>query len=158
MQPNQLIEPGTEFGPLEGKVFGRVGDFAWVHSWYLLIRKESLQQLKKLGFKSPKVVHPELSFGKLQPVNLLEFEIEALASWDVNKLKRAFRCEYCGIFNDGLPDNKLPSILFSSVPKDVDIFRVIQAPAIILATESFKNQVERMKMRNIVFHEITASL
>ncbi len=51
LQPSHIVEPGTEFGPLQGKVIGKVGDFAWVHSWYLLIRDESLQNLKDLVSK-----------------------------------------------------------------------------------------------------------
>src|SRR6185436_8250346 len=91
---NQVIKPGTEFGPLEGRATGAVGDFAWVHSWYLLIRDESLRRLNELGFKSPPVIRPELSFGKRTPVSLWEFEIEATVSWDVSQLKNAFECKY----------------------------------------------------------------
>jgi uncharacterized double-CXXCG motif protein len=134
LRPEQLVTPGSEFGPLEGKmVGGKVGDFAWVHWWYLMIREESLAKLKSLGFKSPRVVAPNLSFGNREPVKLLEFEIEALASWDTRKLKKAFECQHCLFFRSG------------------------QAPAMILATESFAEKVKDLNLQNIVFEEMKVS-
>src|SRR5581483_3180819 len=31
--------PGTQFGPLVGKLLGEVGDFAWVNPWTMLLRE-----------------------------------------------------------------------------------------------------------------------
>jgi uncharacterized double-CXXCG motif protein len=156
LSPTQLLKACAEFGPLIGNAIGRVGDFAWVHSWYLLIREERLSQLEQIGFKSPKTSVPDLLFQR-ESATLLEFEIEPLASWDIKSLKNAYECRECGFFRDGLPGNRFPSVLRSSLPEHADLFRVKQAPAFILCNEYFVEKVRRLKMSNIKFKKMRVS-
>lgn len=156
LSPTQIVDPGNEFGPFIGKAIGIVPDFSWKHSWVLFIKAERLPGLIEAGFKSPASLAPDLLFQK-ESANLLEFEIHPLASWDVSRLKKSFQCELCGLFRDGLPENKLPTVLRSSIPDHVDLFRVKQAPAIILCTESFKEMVTRLKLTNITFSKMKIS-
>jgi uncharacterized double-CXXCG motif protein len=151
-----FILPGTQFGELVGKVIGTPGDFAWVHSWYLLIKKERLNELVGRGFKSPDVSEPDLLFQRKTEA-LLEFEIRPLASWDIKKLKKSYKCEHCGFFRDGLRDEAFPSVLGASIPTHVDLFSIKQAPAIILCREPFVRLVKELGLTNITFRKIRVS-
>jgi hypothetical protein len=151
-----LILPGTQFGELVGKVIGTPGDFAWVHSWYLLIKRERLNELVRGGFKSPDVSEPDLLFQRKTEA-LLEFEIRPLASWDIKKLKKRYTCEHCGFFRDGLRENAFPSVWGASIPTHVDLFSIKQAPAIILCREQFVRLVKELGLTNIRFSRIRVS-
>lgn len=145
------LPPGTHFGPVKGKVKGRFGDFVWLHSWDILIRVESYNQLASVGLRLPGAVAPLLQ-EKVQG-QLLQLQIESYGclssrSYIDSDITVCPRCK-----RDGRKIDKRV-LVRSSIPTHVDVFRIGNYPTIILASQDFKEAVERFGFTNILFKKV----
>lgn len=148
-----LILPGTEFGPLVGKVSGTFGDFAWLNPWTPLITIEAYQQLKNAGVRLPKGANHRLVFGKRRPNPLVELQIEPFAS--LESRNRVVPCVACGYVFTRLPSPIV--IKRSTVPDFVDVFRAKDFTTLILATENFVNATNDLGLTGIKFRQMAVS-
>ncbi len=156
LMPNHpLLKPGTSFGPLIGKAYGQIGDFAFCGSWTLLIRTEALQALENVGVRGLIGVQPQLKWLRgTVPVRLVELEIKACTLVAPSSLQPEERrsCAACGYRRLKTP---APIILaHSSIPADLDLFRGRDFTTRILATGRFVETVQTLGLAGLVFHEV----
>jgi uncharacterized double-CXXCG motif protein len=144
------LPPGTGFGPLIGPAKGNFGDFAWVGSWTLLIRKTALQGLKSAGVSMPVGIPTQLRFAKGNQPEFLELQIEpyAMLVFPPSTPQPCPACERLGI---RLPEQII--VEKSSIP-DVDLFRARNFTTIILAKERFMKATKDLKLTDISFQEV----
>ena len=150
---NLALPPGTDFGPLVGKAWGKFGDFAWVNPWTMLIRHESWSKLSSIGVRLPEVVTPKLGLRSKLPPKLLEFQVEPLASLSATSFSslEPSPCPVCG--HDGRKAERI-IVRRTSIPSYVDLFRLRDFPTVILATEEFAEAVQNLSMTDISMVEV----
>ncbi len=149
-----ILEPGTGFGHLIGSVQGRVGDFAWLNPWTLLIQREALNKLLAAGVKMPKAVPTLLTYRSKNAPELLELEIELYTKISQSSFKSGIppSCPSCG--RDELIKPKRFTIDRSSVPQNLDMFKGKDFTTLILATEQLADAVKALHLSNILFREV----
>ena len=73
--PGELpLPPGTEFGPMRGRVTGKFGDFVWPNLWDFVMRVEAYQKLASTGLRLPEPSLPDLQEkvkGKLYHLQII---------------------------------------------------------------------------------------
>ena len=145
--------PGAEFGSLIGKGRGQFGDFAWVHSWIPLIRREALSRLQAAESEDLIGVVPELTYqAKKYPPELLELHIAPHASLAPAAFSAvAPPCSVCDRVRSRI---ERLVIARSSLPHDRYIFRLREVPRQILATDRFKEVVQQLGLTDVVFEEV----
>lgn len=148
------LPPGTDFGSLVGSAKGNFGDFAWVNSWTLLIRREVLQALKSSGVSMPIGVPAQLRFAKRNQPEFLELQIEPYAML-VFPPSTPQPCPACDRLGISLPEQII--VEEPSIPTDVDLFRARNFTTIILATERFMEATQSLKLTDISFQEVLVS-
>lgn len=145
------LPPGTEFGPVKGKVKGRFGDFVWRHLWDPLIRVEAYQQLSSAGLRLPGTVAPILQEqfqGQLFQLQIEPHGYLSPHSYDVPEIPICPRCK-----RDGRKLEKLIMVR-ESIPNHLDMFRIGGFPTKILVTERFKDAVNELELTNILFEKV----
>ena len=147
-----LLPPGAEFGPLDGKSSGRFPDFVWLSPWTLLLKRAAYEQLGSHSVALPRAVAPQLRFRGNERADLVELEIEPLALLAAESfLPNGEPCAGCG--REGRRVN-VPVVSASSVPHHVDLFRPRNFPTYILGNERFKEAVEALSLKGIVFSDL----
>lgn len=149
-----VLKPGAEFGPLVGKAAGREFDgFVWRAWWTICLEANALEKLKDSGLSLPNSVKAELKFRK-EEQKIFEFDLPLegkLSNGVYNELQLKY-CDACGRDSASKPDEIL--IEHSSLPTDIDIFRVSNFTTIILVTEKFVETVTNLGIKGAVFNEI----
>ncbi|HLL61340.1 MAG TPA: double-CXXCG motif protein [Candidatus Nitrosocosmicus sp.] len=149
------VEPGTEFGPLEGKAWGTFADFAWVNPWTMLVKKETLTLLENEGIKGLLPVTPELAFRSKSPPSLFELQIVPVAQFGISSYKNGIKkCSICGREAGSFRKVVLEK---SSIPTNLDIFRAKNHATFILVTEWFVEVIKRCKFRDIIYRAVKVS-
>lgn len=148
------LGPGTSFGPSVGRaVGGRLDGFVWRAWWTICLEASALEKLKGGGLSLPDSVKAELKFKK-ESQEVFEFDLP-LKSKLVNPVYDGIQlkyCDACGRDSASKPEEML--IEHSSIPNDVDIFRVSNFTTIILVTEKFVETVANLDIKGAVFEEI----
>lgn len=143
------LPPGTQFGTLTGTASGTFPDFVWLSPWSLLIRRDAYAQLRAKNVRMPAAVPPEL---KSHVNDLLVLEILPLVSLAENSfLPGDEPCKSCG--REGRKVD-VPVISRDSIPAEVDMFRPRNFPTYILGTERFKQAVDELELKGMVFQEL----
>jgi len=154
LPPEAILPPGTDFGPLVGKAWGKFGDFAWLNPWTILMQRGTYEALVSAGVRMPMPgLVPELKFRSKSFPDLVEPQVEPL----VNLVPASFLppespvCPACG-----LDSRELDRMIVdrASVPSHVDLFRARDHPTYILATERFVEAVQEANMTDILFKEV----
>lgn len=147
------LPPGTDFGQFVGKASGRFPDFAYPSPWTLFIKRDAYAQLSSRNVRMPAAVIPELRFRSKNQVNVLfELEILPLVSLaPASFLPGDEPCKSCG--REGRKV-EVPIVSRDSVPEEVDVFRPHNFPTYILATERFKQAVDELGLKGMVFQEL----
>jgi uncharacterized double-CXXCG motif protein len=142
--PGSSLEPGTEFGPLEGRARGSIGPFVLPAPWIVVVRRETLETLQGEGLRGFKGCSMKLRFRQRNLPELLELELLPLGLLHEECVPPAQRrpCSRCGRLGFSYPEN--PLLKDGSLPKDVDLFRLESFPTIIIATERFVEVVRRL--------------
>lgn len=149
-----ILPPGTDFGPLVGKAWGKFGDFAWLTPWTMLMRCDIYEALVSAGVRLPVVgMDPELKFRSKSFPDLVEPQIEPLANLVPSSfiLPDSPACTACGRHSRELERMIVDG---ASVPSQVDLFRPREHPTYILSTERFKEAVQDLNMTDILFIEV----
>jgi uncharacterized double-CXXCG motif protein len=143
--PGNVLYPGTELGALEGTAHGAFGPLVMPTSWIMMMRREALERLQAEGLHGLKGCRTELRFRqKKAPPELVELELLPLAFLHEDCIPPGSRepCPRCGRWGFSLPAQ--PILKASSLPKDVDLFRLADLPTIIVATERFVETVRKL--------------
>ncbi len=148
------VPSGTQLGPMLGTTFGQHGDFTWDYSSAVFIHPEALQKLLVAGIKMPTTVKPEIEARGKIPFEHLEIQTEAHALLSERCIKRMRpncpACDSSGISAFIEPD----LITKSSIPKNLDLFRMRIRSRFVLATERFFDAVRSLGLTNIVFEPV----
>lgn len=149
-----LLKPGTEFGLLVGKaVGGQLDGFVWRAWWTICLEASSLEKLKDSDLSLPNSVKAELKFkNEEQEVFELDLPLRSILTNGVYDDIQLRYCDACGRDSASKPDEIL--IEHSSVPTDIDIFRVSNFKTIILVTEKFVETVKDLGVEGAVFNEV----
>jgi uncharacterized double-CXXCG motif protein len=151
--PNDaLIPPGTYFGPLSGTTYGQHGDFAW-HSpaQALFIHPNALAKLLESGVRIPQTVKPEITArGK---INFEHLQIQTEAHLQLSErciIRKRPDCPACG--SSGIIKFIEPNyVVKSSIPNNLDLFRMRIRSRYVLVTEKFVDAVNKHQLTNIRF-------
>jgi uncharacterized double-CXXCG motif protein len=149
-----LLEPGTVFGPLEGTASGYFGQLFMQNPWSLYIRREALERLQEAGVRGLQGCPPNVRFRVKRPPELLalQFELHGQFHPDCLPPDRKPPCALCE--NEPLkrPD---PVILdATSLPTELDVFRLRQGWTTIVATERLVEAVRRLELDGVIFEEL----
>lgn len=147
------LEPGTSFGPLVGTATGKLNGFVWNMPWTLLITGDALDKLNGFDLSLPRTVAPILTFkNESQKV----FEFEVLPSGILNNAiyppEHPRICDACGRIGATKPDNLI--LDGSSIPDDLDIFRLSNFTTLIMVTERFVKAVRELGINGAFFQEV----
>jgi len=158
LPPGVPAPPGTEFGPLIGRIRGSIlSDLNWLRPWTLLIRRRVLRLLEKQGVVVSCNSVPQLGARSEADDGFVEIQIEPLASLIEGSFigDRASVCATCGRDNRRL---RQPIVQGSSLPMPVDLVRAKNFPTLIIATERFVAAVEELQLENLLFEELETRL
>jgi uncharacterized double-CXXCG motif protein len=157
LPPDSVLKPGTSFGPLAGTIKGEFGDFVWVNSWTMLVKQRAYDLLVHEDVLMAKGVPASLMFQRTEPVVLLELEILPLARVSQRRFPDLdiTRCQSCGRNPFKVPDKI--EIEESSIPGNLDLFRIRDFSTVILGTETFVKAVQELRLSGILFEEVGVS-
>jgi uncharacterized double-CXXCG motif protein len=136
--------PGTKFGPLTGTARGEFGPFFMYTSWTVLVRRDALERLQAEGVQGLKGCRTELRFRKKNPPELLELELlpKGQAHPDCLPEYRPEPCAKCGRKGWARPEELI--LKASSLPSDLDAFRLEDFMTAIIASERFVETARRL--------------
>ncbi len=153
--PGVQLEPGTQFGPLDGAARGEFGPLCLHHSWTLLLRPEPLARLTAEGLQGLKGCRTQLRFRKKNPPELLEMELLPCGQLHPDCFPADLPpiCPKCERFGLSRPDE--PLLDAATLPGHLDLFRLANFTTMIIATERFVEAVRRLGYeQDIVFREL----
>lgn len=152
--PHNLPLPsGTQFGPLVGSAEGPFEDIVWNGYLDILVKADVLEQMRSAGAQLSVGVRPRLIFRGKHKTDLFELQIEPRARM-VPPPDSPSTCSACGRWGIKRPEEVI--IKETSVPDDVDLFRIIDFATIILATERFSEIVRNHGITGIDFRQVKA--
>jgi uncharacterized double-CXXCG motif protein len=156
---NAVLEPGTELGPLTGTGSGTFGQLFMQADWTLCMRAEALEQLRAEGLQGLEAEPVDVRFrGKAPPPRLVNMQLEVQGRFHPSCLTwtRKPPCSRCGNSDvEGpMPD---PIVLDGgTLPEGLDLFRLADAPGVIIATERFKETAARLELDGALFLAVEA--
>lgn len=150
MDPDALLLPGTQFGPLVGDGKGKFTDFAWLNLWTLLVTRENLV---KLNAKVPNLqgIIPELTFRSADHPQFLELYLPPQGELALPAFGDAAPCTACGRDGRSLPDHI--AIVRSSISDDIHLFRTRNFTTLVFATDRFVKAVQDLNLVGLRFEE-----
>lgn len=150
-----VLKPGALFGPITGKGMSRVGQLFMQTPWTLLVRREALQELQAAGVRGLHGCPIDVRFRGKPPPDLLDLQLRLHGRMHPACLPpdRKPPCPTCG--NASYKKFPNPIILdAASLPNDVDVFRMEDAPGVILVTERFVDAVAGHGLDGVTFREL----
>lgn len=147
--------PGTTFGPLTGTARGEFGPLYTFYGDELLMRGEALERLRAEGIQGLKGCRTALRFRKKNPPELLELELlpRGYVHPDCLPADRPALCTKCNRMAWKRPDELI--LESSSLPQELDVFRLGDFMTAIIATERFVETSRRLGYeQDIVFREL----
>jgi uncharacterized double-CXXCG motif protein len=155
LPPAAPVRPGAGIGRFTGKVRGKPTELAWQETWTLFLTVDAVRQLLEAGVRVPPCAPTDLKPARttLTFPTLVEPEIVPLAILDVSGLRepRQEVCARCGR-QPGSYEEFIVSA--ASVPNDMDLFRALNHPGLVLASERFMEAVRAKKLRGCSFREL----
>ncbi len=153
-----VLEPGSEFGPLKGNARGRFGPLVSPVPWWLLVQREALEKLQAEGVRGLKGCRTELRFRQRNSPELLELELLTMgrAHPDCLPKNRKPSCARCGRLDLTRPDDSRLLLDASTLPKDLDLFRLEDFPTAIICTERFVNACRRLGLDGVTFIPVSS--
>ena len=134
---NTLIWPNTKLGPSMGRIKKAPDAINSSYACDMYLREDAFMALDKCGINL-KVAKSRVRPHKKHILTLYDVEIPAVAS--LNRAKKESRCRYCGLseMSEDIVVDK------SSVPRDVDVFKLREDPFRIVLSERFVDFVEKL--------------
>jgi uncharacterized double-CXXCG motif protein len=157
LAPQIELRPGTMFGPLNCRGSGRrCGDFAYVLTETTLVTTDCFERLKGAGIRGLVPVEANLTVKARTSARprLLELHVEPRAHLSKSCVERWDpRCTRCGLGGPRAVRRPL-SIVSSSLPSEVDLFRIHEWNTFVLVSDAFRAAVEALQLTNVKFHEV----
>ncbi|MFY1826664.1 double-CXXCG motif protein [Myxococcus fulvus] len=155
---NAVLDAGAELGPLTGTGSGTFGSLYMPAAWSLCLRREAMEALQKEGIRGLLGAPVSVKFRTQSPPSLMSLQMDVQGRFHPEALTwtRKPPCPRCGISDvEGpMPD---PIVLESgSLPDGVDLFRLADAPGVIIATERFLESVNRLSLDGATFRAVEA--
>ena len=152
--PNAQLPPGTKFGPMVGTASGKFGPFAWLGDIRLLVSREALERLQEEGLRGLLGCGTELRWRQKTHPELLELQIEPHGQLHPDCFPPDLPppCATCGRRGLQLPEQ--PLLDASTLPTDLDLFRVGNFATMIVGTERLMDAVRRLELDGISFREL----
>jgi len=154
LPPGAILQPGSDFGPLVGKAQGRFGQLVSPYPWWLLAEREALEKLQAEELRGLKGCRTELRFRQRNSPELLELEILPKGRLHRDCLPPDYQppCSRCGRGFVPLPDDLLLDA--TTLPKDMDLFRLEDFPQVIVCTKRFAGASKRLGLDGVVFQPL----
>ncbi|MCY1017986.1 double-CXXCG motif protein [Pyxidicoccus sp. MSG2] len=150
--PGALLEPGTAFGPLEGSTRGKWGPLT-LEMDDLLVREDALQVLLELRGIVPVWPHfrrpPSLRVAELQVLPRGRLHPDCLPP------ERSDPCAVCGRDDWHLPTHRWLDP--TSLPDDLDVFRLEDAQTVVVVTERFADALSRLELSDVTLSPLGTS-
>ena len=155
MPAGALLLPGTSFGALAGTAKGQFGPIVLLPSdFHMLTSPGTLAALESEGVRGLRACPTELRSRQKGKPELLELQIESygLLHPDCLPPGKAAPCAKCGRYDFSLP--REPILDAASLPLHRDVFRLANFGTVLVATERFKEAVERHAPHCLSFREL----
>jgi uncharacterized double-CXXCG motif protein len=149
--------PGTGFGPLNGPAQGDFGPLNLVHPWTLLMQREPLERLQAEGLRGLKACRTQFRFRKKNPPELFEMELlpRGRIHPDCLPADRPPLCPKCERLGWTRPPESELILDASTLPQDLDLFRLEDFLTTLISTERFVEAVRRLGYeQDIAFREL----
>lgn len=149
------LTPGTEFGPLTGTGAGYFGQLFMQNPWSLYVRREALERLLASGVRGMQGCPMDVRFRTKRPPELMDLQLELRGGFHPDSLPREVDppCPTCG--RDKGLSLPTPIVLTAgSLPTDLDVFRLVDSPNVIVASERMVDAVRSLELDGVVFREI----
>ena len=148
-----IAPPGTEFGPLVGRVRGALPDLVWRDTWTLLSRPDVLSRLSREGLEVPRGVKAELEGGPQRDLIELQLEPRATLAACCLPLGVPAACSVCG--RRGIKRPRELVVERSSVPENLDFFRLSDLTTAILASEKAVKTLTELRLTGFHIAEVS---
>ncbi|MCP3058731.1 double-CXXCG motif protein [Myxococcus sp. K38C18041901] len=151
--PGAPLPPGTTFGPLVGRCSGQLPDFTWVVD-ELLLHRRVLDGLQAGGVRGLDAFPTELRSRQKSPPDVLEMQLAHRGQLHPDCIPDEVSppCTTCGRFGLKRPDE--PILDASSLPSDLDLFRVGNFATMVICTERFLDAVSRVGGDGLSWREL----
>ncbi len=153
--PGARLDAGTEFGPLTGTATGYFGQLFMQNPWSLYVRREALEKLHAAGVRGLQGCPVQVRFRQKNHPELLEPQLEFRGRFHTDCLPKNLEppCPTCGRDKGySLPQ---PLILAAtSLPEDLDVFRLADWSGLIIANQLMVDVVRRLELDGVVFQEL----
>jgi uncharacterized double-CXXCG motif protein len=154
LPPGAVLEPGAAFGPRVAKAQGRFGQFVLSTPYWPLVQREALEKLQAEGLRGLKGCPTQIRFRQRASPVLLELELVPVghAHPDCLPPNRKPPCARCGRVGLTRPN---PLVLdASTLPTDLDLFRLRDFSTTVVCTERFVEACHRLGLDGITFSEL----
>lgn len=151
---NSWLPPGTKFGPLVGRAFGKFGPFTSLGETTWLVRRDALERLQAEGVRGLLGCRTELRFRQKNPPEVLELQIEPHGRLHPDCIPPDVPppCPTCERRGFRLPEDLILDA--ASLPSELDLFRVGNYATVIVCTERFMDAVRRLELDGLTFREL----
>ncbi|MBZ4397923.1 double-CXXCG motif protein [Myxococcus sp. AS-1-15] len=151
--PGAVLPPGTTFGPLVGRCSGQLPDFTWVVD-ELLLHRRVLDGLQSGGVRGLEAFPTEFRSRQKAPPDFLEVQLAHRGQFHPDCIPDGVSppCTTCGRFALKRPDE--PILDASSLPSDLDLFRVGNFATMVICTERFLDALSRVGGDGLTWREL----
>jgi uncharacterized double-CXXCG motif protein len=148
------LRPGTAFGPLTGKARGRFAELVLQDPWLLLLRQEALERLQAEGLHGLEGKLADLRFKQKEPPRFVELQLPPKGRLHRSCLPDDVPepCSRCGRWGVKVPEE--PILDASTLPDNLDVFRLADFPTVIIGSERFVETVRRLDYQEADFLEL----
>ncbi|WP_257461723.1 SitI6 family double-CXXCG motif immunity protein [Archangium lipolyticum] len=149
----QLL-PGAKFGPLVGTATGTFSPIFFYFVESPLMHREALEKLRAEGVRGLKGFPTELRFRQKKHPELVELEVLPHGRLHIDCLPpdRPPKCPKCGRNGFKRPEELILDA--SSLPVDLDLFRLSDFETTFICTERFVDAVRRLELHEAAFREL----
>jgi uncharacterized double-CXXCG motif protein len=152
--PSAQLQSGTALGPLTGTATGYFGQLFMQNPWSLYLRREALEKLRAEGIRGLHDCPLNVRFRQKNHPELLDLQLELRGRFHPDCIPEiAPPCPTCGE-DKGYPLPQPPILAAASLPEDLDVFRLADWSALIVASERMVDAVRRLDLDGVVFHEL----
>ncbi len=152
--PDVPLEPGTAFGPLVGSARGRWGPLT-LDMETLLVREDVLQVLAEMELGGIVPVWPRFRRPPSPRVAELALRPRGRLHPDCLPPERPDPCSICGRREWTLPPHRWLDP--ASLPEDLDVFRLEDAPTLVIVSERFADVLGRLEPSDVSLSPIGTS-
>jgi uncharacterized double-CXXCG motif protein len=142
---------------MNGPAQGTFGPLTLAHSWTLLMQRAPLEHLQKVGLRGLKGCRTQMRFRKKNPPEILEMELlpRGRVHPDCLPADRPAPCPKCERKGWKRPSESELILDASTLPEDLDLFRLEDFLTAIICTEPFMESVRRLGYHeDLAFHEL----